>query len=274
MKQSLTLFDTEETVLKTLKDDLMDIKSISKSTQLDNAQINSIAFSLQEKGLVQIVEEKSTFIFLSDEGKKYAALKLPEIRLLHYLCKVGAQEIPTLLQTQDHGMEKVEVTIGLNWLKKKKWAELQKQQNGATLLYVTENGKEAALDPCCEEELISLLAESDLVLEEMPSKYKDSYLEFRKRKLLKEKEITTRKLQLTELGMKVAAGEVQIIKEVSKLTRDDITSGRWKSVVLKPYNVTAPKRQKVPSSRWSFGILTLFSRLRITPRGRYTIRIT
>jgi len=240
MKQSLTLFDTEETVLKTLKDDLMDIKSISKSTQLDNAQINSIAFSLQEKGLVQIVEEKSTFIFLSDEGKKYAALKLPEIRLLHYLCKVGAQEIPTLLQTQDHGMEKVEVTIGLNWLKKKKWAELQKQQNGATLLYVTENGKEAALDPCCEEELISLLAESDLVLEEMPSKYKDSYLEFRKRKLLKEKEITTRKLQLTELGMKVAAGEVQIIKEVSKLTRDDITSGRWKSVVLKPYNVTAP----------------------------------
>ncbi len=120
MKQSLTLFDTEETVLKTLKkDDMMDIESISKSTQLDNAQINSIAFSLQEKGLVQIVEEKSTFIFLSDEGKKYATVKLPEIRLLHYLCKVGAQEIPTILQTQDHGMEKAEVTIGLNWLKKK-----------------------------------------------------------------------------------------------------------------------------------------------------------
>jgi len=252
MKQSLTLFDTEETVLKTLKDDLMDIESISKSTQLDNAQINSIAFSLQEKGLVQIVEEKSTFIFLSDEGKKYAALKLPEIRLLHYLCKAGAQEIPTLLQTKDHGMEKVEVTIGLNWLKKKKWAELQKQQNGATLLYVTETGKEAALDPCCEEELISLLAESDLVLEELPSKYKESYLEFRKRKLLKEKEITTRKLQLTELGMKVAAGEVQIIKEVSKLTRDDITSGRWKSVVLKPYNVTAPPPTVYPGKKQPF----------------------
>jgi len=240
MKQSLTLFDTEETVLKTLKkDDMMDIESISKSTQLDNAQINSIAFSLQEKGLVQIVEDKCTFIFLSDEGKKYAAVKLPEIRLLHYLCKVGAQEITTILQTQDHGMEKAEVTIGLNWLKKKKWVELKKQQNGTTLLYVTETGKDAALDPCCEEEFLSLLAKSDLVLEEMPSKYKDSYLEFRKRKLLKEKEITTRKLQLTELGIKVAAGEVQIIKEVSKLTRDDITSGRWKSVVLKPYNVTA-----------------------------------
>jgi phenylalanyl-tRNA synthetase alpha chain len=250
MKQSLTLFDTEEIVLKTLKDDLMDIESISKSTQLDNAQINSIAFSLQEKGLVQIIEEKSTFIFLSDEGKKYAALKLPEIRLLHYLCKTGAKEIPELLQTQEHGMEKSEVTIGLNWLKKKKWAELKKMENGATLLYVTDTGKEAALDPCCEEELISLLAESDLVLEDLPSK--ESYLELRKRKLLKEKEVTTRKLQLTELGMKVAAGEVQIIKEVSKLTRDDITSGRWKSVVLKPYNVTAPPPTVYPGKKQPF----------------------
>lgn len=240
MKQSLTLFDTEEVVLKTLKDDLMDIESISKPTQLDNAQINSIAFSLQEKGLVQIVEEKSTFIFLSDEGKKYAELKLPEIRLLDYLCKVGAQEIPILLQTQDHGMEKAEVTIGLNWLKKKKWVELKKMENGATLLNVTETGKQASLKPCCEEELLSLLAKSDLVLEELPAKLKACFNELRKRKLLKEKEITKRKLQLTEFGKKVTAGEVQILKEVSKLTRDDITSGRWKSVVLKPYNVTAP----------------------------------
>ena len=240
MNQSLTLFNTEENVLNSLKDDLMDIESIAKATQLGIAQINSIAFSLQEKGLIEIIEEKSTFIFLSDEGKKYAQFKLPEIRLLHYLCKTGAQEISELLQTQDHGMEKAEVTIGLNWLKKKKWVTLEKNKNGETFLIVTETGKEVALDPCCEEELLSLLAKSDLVLEKMPSKYKKSFTELRKRKLLKEKEITTRKLCLTELGKQVVTGEIQILKEVSKLTRDDITSGRWKSVVLKPYNVTAP----------------------------------
>ena len=259
MKQPITLFETEEIVLNALNDNLTGVESLAKTTLLDIAQINSAAFSLQEKGLAEIIEEKDTLHSISDEGKKYVKTNLPEIRLIKYIVKTGALPVKELLMAPEHGIEKAEVTIGLNWLKKKKWVTLKKK-NDETIISVTEAGKEAAFKPRGEEAFLYLLAEAKKALgsAEVSSLLAEANLaperfaEIKKRKLLKEKEVTTRMFQLTELGMKVQAGEIKSLKEASKLTRDDITSGRWKSVVLKPYNVTATPPTVYPGKKQPF----------------------
>jgi phenylalanyl-tRNA synthetase alpha chain len=185
---------------------------------------------LQSKKLVKIEDHINTVYSLGKEGKQFLKNGLPERRALQLISKKGGKaslnEISTILNKQ-------EIPVAIGWLKKKGWAAIKKDKG--TLLEITGDGKKALKTESEEEKILHLLNEKPNTEVE---KNKIKSLLSRKN-VVKEKEIITSTIILTENGKKIIQKGIEFKDEISQITSDIIKSGDWKDKIIRPYDINA-----------------------------------
>ncbi len=206
------------------------VDQIVKTSGLAHAAVMRAALSLTENKLIRKYEREQTLISLSEEGRSYAEIGLPERRLLNSLIKLGG-EAKVNSAVEEAGLEKQFLSVALGWLNRKGWATIKR----GTLKSL----KEPQLGE--DEKLLRLLSErGSLTVEELNPKMQKTVSVLKGRKLVEIEAKTLRELELTDNGWELVKKGIEVQEEISQLTPELIRTGNWRKVKLRKFNVKAP----------------------------------
>lgn len=203
--------------------------------------MNAISW-LQSKGLVFVKEGLTTYYSLNEEGRSYLVKQFPERRVLNLLKKDGKIPIDKLKEV----LNAEEIPIALGWIKKKNLAEIKKEYQ-RTIIEISKGGINAILGKTEDEVLLEKLNNSIIfekdgeIFEKFENQIigvnKDILEMLKKRQIIKEKDIISREIFLTEKGKEVVERGIELKEEISQLTPELIVSGKWKEVELRKYDI-------------------------------------
>ncbi|MGF3555016.1 MAG: phenylalanine--tRNA ligase subunit alpha [Thermoplasmatota archaeon] len=185
---------------------------------------------LQSKNLVKIEDHVKTVYFLGDEGKKFLEKGLPEKIALNFIHENGGT---ATLSDLSKVLTKDEIPVAVGWLRKKDWAVIKK--NKETIFEITETGKKALKSETKDEHILIQLNKTPNI--EIDKNEIRSLLS--RKNVVKEKEIISCFIILTENGKKVLEKGLTLADEISQITSSIIKSGEWKTKTIRPYDVNA-----------------------------------
>jgi phenylalanyl-tRNA synthetase alpha chain len=227
------LSQNEKKVLLALKklhgqgspEDIFKTGGFSQDVEIANA-----SSWLQSKKLVTVDNHLKTVYSLGKEGKRFVEKGLPEKRAL----KILAEKKGTLTLKDLSGvLEPDEIPVAIGWLKTNGWATLRKEKE--TIIEITTKGKNALTEMTEEERLLYLLHEHP---EQEIEKNTIKPLASRKN-VIKEKDLITSSIILTEYGKKVVDTGFEIQEEISQVTSAIIKNNEWKQKTIRPYDIHA-----------------------------------
>jgi phenylalanyl-tRNA synthetase alpha chain len=195
-----------------------------------DVEVSNAASWLQSKKLVTMDNHIKTVYSLGKEGKRFVEKGLPEKRALKLLSdKKGTISLRDLSVVLDSD----EISVAIGWLKTNGWATIRKEKD--TIIEITDKGKKALSEVTDVEKLLRLLHEhSEQEIE------KDSIKPLASRKnVIKEKELITSTIILTDHGKKVVETGFEIQEEISQVTSAVIKNSEWKQKTIRPYDIHA-----------------------------------
>jgi phenylalanyl-tRNA synthetase alpha chain len=185
---------------------------------------------LQSKNLVQIKDFIKTVYSLGKEGKQFLDEGLPEKRALKLIIdkkgKTNLKDLSSILQNN-------EIPIAIGWLKKNKWIFIKKDKE--TILEITDEGKKAAEIKSPEEKILNILNEKPNI--ELDKDQVKSLIS--RKNIIKEKEIISSTIILTDNGKKVLQKGIKVEDEISQITSSIIKTDSWKNKTIRPYDINA-----------------------------------
>lgn len=219
------------------------IDRLASMLDLSVSQVASIIENLRSKGLIECIREDYLSIRITSEGESYRRLGLPERRSIRKLLELGSIPITRLLE--EVGLTDAEARIASIWLIRRGWARIEDIDGIKVLKPLVEREPE----PTADEKLLESIGLEYSIPINVPRDLVEALAILEKRKLV-EKDVRHRIIvKLTDYGLKVARGEVQVLEEVTRVTSNLLVSGRWRNVVFKPYDVTLPVYQLYPGRR-------------------------
>ena len=219
------------------------LDTLASLTDTPVSQIASLLEDLRSKGLVDYSREEYLSVKFTGEGELYRRLSLPERRAIRRLIKVGA--IPVARLAEEAGLTDLEARIASIWLIRKGWAKVE-EVDGIKVLKPTVMSEP---EPTPDEKLLEGIGSEGLVIAEASREIMEALNVLERRKLIKRDLKRRISVRLTDYGLKVVRGEIEVLEEVTRVTSDLITTGRWRNVVFKPYDVTLPVYQIYPGRR-------------------------
>ncbi|ACS33651.1 phenylalanine--tRNA ligase subunit alpha [Thermococcus gammatolerans] len=232
-QEKLTLIKLNE--LKRAK-----FEELVKATGLEQVAVMRAVLGLQAKGLAKLHERSEKVVKLTETGKKYAEIGLPEWRALKLLRERGKVTLDDLREVLSD--DELKPIVGL--LRKEGWASVRKE-DGKLILEITEKGLEAEERPI--DRALKLLAEKNVV----PVKEIEKLIpvkELKRRKIGEEETVTERTVEITPAGEELAP-KVELKREVSVLTPELIKSGKWREVEFRRFDIKAPVRRIYPGKK-------------------------
>ena len=221
---------------------------ISSGKFKDLNEIRSAAGYLQKKGIIKIKFNTNIYIRLLPEGKKYCEVGLPEIRLLKLIYNNNGRLNIDFIE--EHGLSDKEKAIGITWLKKLGWADIENIGSVKTLV-ITDNGRNRIKgEPYKYEKFLEELNSSKddclpvaLVDEDGRIIYLNNELE-KQVKFLKSRKTLIEELKkkiqvytLTEEGKKCLGEIIEITEELGDLTPEILQTGSWKNAAFRKYRI-------------------------------------
>ena len=214
------LSSNELKLLKCLKEGPLSPHEASIKSALGEKEAMSAASWLRSKGLVDISESSKIFLFPNDEGKKYAEQGLPERRAVEWLNQMGESLVDEL------PLDDNEKRVVIGWLKRKKFADLEKTEDGLKLI-PTGN-----VDETPDEGVLVLLSRKPMAEEEIDQ---EGLALLKGRQVLSNREEVSRIFTLTDEGQNY---DIENIDEniIGELTPEMIQSGGWKDKKFQRYS--------------------------------------
>lgn len=203
---------------------------IKKGDFNQEVEVMNASSWLQSKKLVKIEDHINIVYSLGKEGKKFLQKGFPEKQALQLIFekkgKALLQDLSKILNSQD-------IPVAIGWLKKKGWATIKKDKD--TILEITEDGKKALKTETEEEKILRQIGENPNI---EIDKNKIKFLLSRKN-VIKEKEVITSTIVLTDNGKNIIQKGIQLKDEISQITSSIIKTGQWKSKTIRPYDINA-----------------------------------
>ncbi len=193
-------------------------------------EVMNSASWLQSKKLVKLEDHIKTVYSLGKEGKHFLEKGLPEKRSLKMISSKGGR---ASLKDLSSVLSKNEIPVAVGWLKKKGWASIKKDKD--TILEITDDGKKALKTNTEEEKILRQL-------NEQPNSEIDKNIIkplLSRKNVVKEKEIVSSTIILTENGKKIIQKGFEFKDEISQITSAIIKSGSWKNKSIRPYDIDA-----------------------------------
>jgi len=229
------LSQNEKKVILTLKklkgkgtpEEIMKIGDFDKEVEIMNA-----SSWLRSKNLIEINNKIKNIYSLGKEGKQFLNKGFPEKRALELIYKKGGKatlkDISTVLNKQ-------EIPVAIGWLKKKGWAYIKKEKD--TILEITDNGKKALKQKTeTDDEVFLNLLRDKPNIELDKNKIKNLLT---RKNVIKEKEIITSLIILTDKGKKLLEKGFKLQEEISQITPKIIKNREWKNKFIRPYDINA-----------------------------------
>ncbi|MCD6372323.1 MAG: phenylalanine--tRNA ligase subunit alpha [Thermococcus sp.] len=232
-QEKLTLIKLNE--LKRAK-----FEELVEKTGLEQVAVMRAVLGLQAKGLAKLHERSEGVVKLTETGKRYAEIGLPEWRALKVLREKKKATLDDLKEVLSE--DELKPIVGL--LRKGGWANVKKE-DGKLVLEIAEKGLGAEERPI--DKALKLLAEKGVV----PVKEIERLVpvkELKRRKIGEEETITERTVEITPEGEELAP-KVELKKEVSVLTPELIKSGKWREVEFRKFDIKAPVRRIYPGKK-------------------------
>ncbi|MCD6537637.1 phenylalanine--tRNA ligase subunit alpha [Candidatus Bathyarchaeota archaeon] len=210
----------------------LSVSEISKRKDLAHAAVMRAALSLESDGLIRIIERKIHRASLTDEGRTYADVGLPERRLVEALSRLGGEA--SLSEALSEASLKGNISaIALGWFSRKGWGRIEKKKRLIKLLRKPSEGM--------DERLLRILRDKEeIIIEDLGEEMREAIRLLRGRKLVETHEETQRELELTEKGWRVISEGIEISREISQITPELIISGKWREARLRKYDIKAP----------------------------------
>jgi len=208
------------------------VSEIAEKSGLAHAAVMRAALSLKSKDLIKINERKIRKVSLTDEGRIYADVGLPERRLTDALAEMGGKAgLDESLESAS--LEKGLSAIALGWLSRKGWGKIEKKKRIVRLIKEPDEGP--------DERLLGLLKSKGTVdVENLNAEMRDAVKLLKGRRLIEVHEETQREIELTDEGWELVKKGIRITREVSQVTPELLVTGKWREVKLRRYNIKAP----------------------------------
>ncbi len=216
-------------------------KELVEKTGLEQVAVMRAALGLQAKGLAKLHERSEKVVKLTETGREYAKIGLPEWRALKVLREKGKATLDDLREVLSE--DELKPIVGL--LRREGWASVRKE-DGKLVLEVTEKGLKAEERPI--DRALKLLAEKGSV----PAKGIEKLVplkELKRRKIGGEETVTERTVEITPAGEELVRKGIELKKEVSVLTPELIKSGKWREVEFRRFDIRAPVRRIYPGKK-------------------------
>ncbi|MEM2123363.1 MAG: phenylalanine--tRNA ligase subunit alpha [Candidatus Bathyarchaeia archaeon] len=232
----LKLREQEAKVLRTIAEmnGSATLDEIIEKSGLESAAIMRAGLSLSKDKLLEIEERRVTIIKLTAEGLKYSERGLPERRMNQILKNLGGRA-PLTKVAEIAGVDENLFVAAVGWLKKKRMAELKKEDDEISLIWI-----KPPLETSDEKLLKILKDKGRMIKESLSDTLKEAADILEKRGLITKNSKTEYRLILTEEGLTSISRGIEIQREISQITPQLIRDGRWRRVSLRRYNVEAP----------------------------------
>lgn len=242
-----TISETQWKIYKTLLDSnkSLSVQKIVSETGTDQPMVMATLMYGQEQGWLTIEERSREELIPAESAKDQMQQGLPERQILPLLAEQGRMAMRDLAQiAKDKAIPMNEI---IKWGCMRGWVEKDKGD-----LVITEEGR-AALDQLDDDERAMQLAikKGTIFLDELSSHYLDVA---RVKKLLSNRssiaKIKTRIIRSGKVKIEAKStleANVTILKEKNVLTSEDITSGEWKNIKLRHYDVTLEAEKIYPN---------------------------
>jgi phenylalanyl-tRNA synthetase alpha chain len=227
------LSQNEKKVLLTLQklngkgspDDIFKNGEFSQEVEIMNA-----SSWLQSKKLVKIEDHIKIVYVLGKEGKQYIDKGLPEKRALILINnkdgRASLKELSNVLTDQ-------EIPVAIGWLKKNQWINIKKDKE--IILEITDRGKKVSKTETPGEKILKKLYDKP------NSEIEKNQIKplLTRKNVVKEKEIITSIILLTDEGKKILQKGIKIEDEISQINSKIIKTGRWRNKTIRPYDINA-----------------------------------
>ena len=201
------------------------ITEIADKAGLKPATATGAAFALEEEEMLSVTEQHTETLTLTDEGRRYVADGLPEVRLYEAAREAGqaTEGLPLGTVLDDAGLEGERVDIALANFAREGYGDIEQGELRIDPDVDPESGGAAALDALAADE-------------EPPKEPVDRLVE---RGLVERTEDTRRLVRLTQAGVTELMAGVEAAGQVDQLTPELLTSGEWRDVEFAEYDVAA-----------------------------------
>lgn len=243
MAEKLQLDEFAYSVWEKLSDGkAVDVNELAASLKSDQSKVLVAAQEAQAVEAMTISEENFEELIPSAEAVDLVTTGLPERQALALLTSAGG-EMATGDFAKAAGQAKIAVNDVFRWGKTRGWIDRDKQG-----VRITEAGQLAADGKQDVDEEALLAANGQTVqLSEFEDSKRVKNLLGKRGELAKIKSRVRRIVTITEAGQELFKSGVSVKKERNLLTAEDLRSGDWKEITLRPYDVTLPAENVQPA---------------------------
>src|SRR3989304_3688720 len=221
------------------------LNEVVKLTGIDQAQVSAAATEAANGGFLLTEEREHEELLVSEGAGALSEAGLPEILAAKKLREShGALGMPQVVEWAKGAG--VAINDAVKWGTARGWLERTKGENGPVVKLTDEGAKRTA----APDADLRLLKEMDYqgarYLDDLPKAElaRVTALLSKRPELAKLKRRTTRTLQLTPKGKSATARKVL---ERNTLTPEDLESGAWREIKLRPYDVTLAAKDVYPA---------------------------
>lgn len=234
------------------EDGPLEMAALTERTGLDQAQVMAVAAPAATAGRMAIDERERLEIDPADDAPELLKEGLPERRAAQRVREADG-EMPVgevVAWSKESGVAMNEI---FRWGQARGWLSREKGDGGVRLV-LTEAGEKAlaAGEPDADEQAVALAVEGAVTYaDELGSLGVDrervETLLANRPEVARLRERTERTLSLTDAGRELFDSGVEVLREVNALTSEDLRSGAWREVTLRPYDVTLPAAEVFPA---------------------------
>jgi phenylalanyl-tRNA synthetase alpha chain len=252
MSDEILLNETAYAVWQTVNEQgPIELGEVARIAGIDQAQVSAAATDAIQGGFFEVFEHTKHQLTISEGAEELCKTGLPELRARDKL-KASGGELPMPEFAAWANANGVAVNDALKWGTARKLFERTKGPNGL-VVRLTSAG---LADPAPSTPDVALL--SDILhwkhacfLEDLPESSKPDLVREllgKRPELAKIKQRILRTLSLSDQGKKaLVSGQVHKIIERNSLTPEDIESGAWREIKLRPYDVKLAAKDVYPA---------------------------
>ncbi|MFB6470971.1 MAG: phenylalanine--tRNA ligase subunit alpha [Vulcanisaeta sp. AZ3] len=218
----------------------MDIDELSSILGTNASSLMRNIAELERLGLLISNRDIRKLFELTEEGKRYLEIGLPEIRLMKVLlncnCKPTINDVPSIAKGLGIDISLNEVNFAVSVLVRLGVARINKG-----IIEIVDNNKLASIDS--RQNVLSLLR-SPVSENEIPQELKPLIQEFVRRGIAKTRERSIITLSITDKARDLfSKGLIKSSNVITALTPELITSGTWRNVIIKRFDLAIPPPQ-------------------------------
>lgn len=246
MNSPLTLTETARTVWDTLRDGPLDISQIVSRTGLDQSQVTVVAQEAQAAGFATIQEVARIQVDPNPDAANILATGLAERRALEWLVNAdGSMPLEAFVQACKQA--EIPVNEVFRWGSARGWIERVKSP---PCVRMTSSARDAIGTIQPDELAVKLAIEGTSFLDDQVGRGVDidaaQKLLASRSELAKLRKRTQRIVTLTDTGRQ-ALQQAKLTREQNALSPQDLQNGSWKSISLRPYDITLPGKTIYPA---------------------------